>query len=169
MPTRIEKGLAHDALVHRIARKLNTTNASLHDDLVQVGRMAVLQGRESYDPAHPDAPSEHSWVSWYIYRDILRYLRREVQQVGEHQDIDDLLDLDDVDELMDYDAPEKLEELYDAFHMLEGMPEPEQVAVALHVFEDLSYAEIGERMSLNKQAVYRLVTQGMRLLQEKFS
>lgn len=166
---RIEQGLKYDKQVHRIASKLASDNHALRDDLIQEGRIAVLQGLGSYKPEHPEAAAESTWCLKYAYRDMVRFAARQRLHQNNHDDLELLLDVDGVDELIDYDHQHEIEMRVDVFNMLEGLPEPERRMVIAHIFDDLSYAEIAERNSLNKQAVYRVVTIGMGILREKFS
>lgn len=164
---KVEPSLLYDRAVHTIVGKINK-NPNMQDDLIQIGRMAVLQGLNSYDPT-AGKMSKYSWCCQYVVRDVCRAIERESKHHEDHMDIDELLDLDDVDELTDYDHQNEIQLRIDVFNMLSALPEPERRMVIAHIFDDLSYTEIAYANSLNKQAVYRIVTAGIGILREKFS
>ena len=154
------------ALIAATERRVNYSRPDLRDDVRQEGWVSALQALSTYEPSL--GYSRRSWIILHARRDMVRYLEREANHGG-LDDISELLDQDDIDELIDYDAQLQVEARVDVFNMLSAMPEPERRMVIAHIFDDLSYSEIAERNSLNKQAVYRIVTTGMRILKEKFS
>ena len=166
---KLEKDLPYDRLVHRLVKRLNTSYPSLTQDLIQIGRLAVLQALATYDPLNDGGVAQVTWVYQYVFRDVVRALEDEHKHQNDHDDINDMLDDESVEELIDYDHQDRIQLQVDVFNMLSAMPEPERRMVVAHLFDDLSYTEIAYANSLNKQAVYRIVTQGMQILREKFS
>ena len=155
-----------DRLTYATEKRVNHSRPDLGEDLRQVGWESAIRAMSTYEYGRGARLS--TWLIMHMRRDMVRYLEAEHKHAG-WEDLHEYLDTDDVDELIDYEAQLRLESQTDIHAMLEHLPALEQDACILHFCDDLSYREIGEHMSLNKQAVYRLVTGAVRFLRRKFS
>ncbi len=125
-----------------------------------------MQALSSFNPEVSEYDNEKSWVRQYVVRDVLRAIEEEDEKTNKHQDISELLDIDDIDELIDYALPERMSNQVDFHKALKKLPEPEQSICIMHFMDDMSYTDIAYAKSLNKQAVYRIVTKGINLIKE---
>lgn len=151
-----------NALVVLTEKQVNTAHPELSEDLRQIGFESGMRALRTFDPT--GGTRRRNWIITHLRRDMVRYMEYEAKHAG-HIDIDELKDRDDVDELIDYEYQHIIQDKIFLDQLAESMSEEEATALQLSIFEDMTYEQIAERMSLNKQAVYRILTAAVAKIQ----
>lgn len=146
-------------------RQVNFKRPDLREDLIQTGLESGIRSLSTYRTRR--GYTKKSWIIMHMRRDMIRFIENEAQYQG-MIDIDTLSDCEDVEQLLDTESEAQVQNEADAESLLSMLPKDEAQAVFLHYYEDLSYSLIAERMSLSKQAVYRLIRDGERSLRLKY-
>lgn len=154
-----------EAWIRLTERQINHRRKDLRDDLVQVGWEAALKADQTHD--EDLGYSYKSWIIQHLRRDMMRYLKQEMKHMTQHEDIDELKDLDGIEELLDFDEQERMTHKVDVTELVGILPEREAIVVELYYFRDLSETEIGERLGVSRSMIQKIHKRALEKMSEQ--
>lgn len=85
-PEKVKKALEDainelEGFIHDIIKKKYSTYGKYYEDLVQEGKIGVMQGMQKYDPSK-SLPT--TFFNWYIIHEISRFIDTEVNKTTSH-------------------------------------------------------------------------------------
>lgn len=141
-----EPSLQYEQDVIAVVSDVAQRHEDIHDDLQQVGRMAVLEALKSYEQGR--GMSERSWVIQQVRRDVIREIGKEDRETLAHTDIDPLIDMDDVEQLIDFDEQNTIVDQIVVWRALSMIDAEDAQILEDRYINDQTYQEIGERLGL---------------------
>lgn len=136
----------HEALISKIARRY-TSSPALKSDLIQEGRIALLDAASSFDPNRGTALSAYAWS--FINIAMLRFLHAEIRQASK-PGLNDLVESDLVAASPSPEAlVEEAELIAKMFVSMQGLGVTEREVLQRYFFEGKGLAAVARELHIS--------------------